>query len=362
MYIVLSSAATPRYRQDILRCLAAPLGATVQFRYAKKYVANDVLQEIEGRPDNAAPLGEGIVCFIDGQPAGVSPLFPVRKILIEAVVNHGSTISLTLRMQGFAFAEAPAFTKAVDAASKNASPRKNEEGKLSGKFFFAVPSSQRGPAIEGLSVDETIAQWERIVEYLQGTATFADEPFFWTVLGLGMPSQKSPRDERFRIWEEKLQPNVYRCLLIYHYRPQSGGELPDAGLTVKVGGPVESASPEEIGLDSRYDLKRWFFRTDARDQSTHYGWIRIRSNKTWDLDLPAILPGSPFGLIAKVFGAGIFIAAPAIISLIDRHADEIVWTLGGQPHMGLWVKCLLSLISGWVAAWLVLCGVPRVRS
>lgn len=34
MFILLSSSARPRYREDILRCLAAPEGTCVQFRYS----------------------------------------------------------------------------------------------------------------------------------------------------------------------------------------------------------------------------------------------------------------------------------------------------------------------------------------
>jgi len=363
MFILLSSAATPRYKQDILRCLAAPLGAKVQFRYAKKYVADNVLQEIQGRLDNTIPLGDGVVCFVNTESPGISPLYPVRKVLIESVAIHGSTLSLTLRMRGFAYADPTLFTGTVGPASGNLSPRKNEQGNLGGKYFFSIPDPGQGQAGHGVSVEETIAQWERIVEQLQGTPTFATEAFFWTVLGMGDPAQKVSRDETFRTWNENLKPDVYRSLLIYHYRPQSG-DVPDAKLAVKVGGPLESGSPEVIEIDSRYDLKRWFFRTESRDQVTHYGWIRIRANDTWDLDLPALMPGSWFSLVGKALLAGTFIAGPAVATAIGRHSDQFEFTLGGQPHWGLCAEISFSLFAGWVAAFLVLfySGVPRVRS
>jgi hypothetical protein len=256
-------------------------------------------------------------------------------------------------MRGFALANPTTFTEVVGPASNNVSPRKNDRGNLSGKFFFSIPDPQQGSSLQGLSVEETVAQWERIVEQLHGTPAFGEEPFFWAVLGVGDPSHILPREETFRAWEQNLKPKVYRSLLIYHYRPQTGDD-PNAKLAVKVGWPLESASPEVIEIDSRYDLKRWFFRTDSTDQLTHYGWIRIRAANTWDLDLPAVLPGFWFSLIGKALLAGTFIAAPAITTAIGRQSDRIEFTLGGQLHMGLVTEIVVSLFAGWVAAFLVL--------
>ena len=39
MLLCLSSAAMPRYKQDILRALAMPAGARLQFRYNLRWVA-----------------------------------------------------------------------------------------------------------------------------------------------------------------------------------------------------------------------------------------------------------------------------------------------------------------------------------
>src|SRR5260370_772204 len=164
MYILLSSAATPRYKQDILRCLAAPLGAKVQFRYAKKYVAENILEQIQKGPNKTKALGEGIVCFVNTEPPGVSPLLPVRKVEIKAVVVHGSTISLTLRMQDFALADPTEFTNAVGAVADNVSPRKNDQGNPVGKYLFSIPDPQQKQAVQGLSIGQTVALWERIVE------------------------------------------------------------------------------------------------------------------------------------------------------------------------------------------------------
>ncbi len=56
MFLLLSSAARPRYREDILRCVAAPVGGTIQFRYQKKWIACDSLKSLNGK--------DGLVCYM----------------------------------------------------------------------------------------------------------------------------------------------------------------------------------------------------------------------------------------------------------------------------------------------------------
>ena len=47
MFILLSSASSVQYREDVLRCLAASIGSHLQFRYDKKWVAVGILEKIK---------------------------------------------------------------------------------------------------------------------------------------------------------------------------------------------------------------------------------------------------------------------------------------------------------------------------
>jgi hypothetical protein len=60
MFVLLSSGAQKRYRDDILRCMAAPVGSIIQFRYNREIVGKSILQ----KPD-AVHGKQGIVCNLD---------------------------------------------------------------------------------------------------------------------------------------------------------------------------------------------------------------------------------------------------------------------------------------------------------
>src|SRR5436309_1051804 len=119
MFVLLSSQASPRYKEDILRCLAAPVNGIVQFRYRKDIVTDEVIAEINQRGRQRGPLGDAIVCFVDTAPQGVSPILPVRLVTVVSVTVHGTTVSLILRMKGLAEAETGPFTEQISQLSGN---------------------------------------------------------------------------------------------------------------------------------------------------------------------------------------------------------------------------------------------------
>lgn len=85
MTIVLSSsAARPQYAQDVLTVLAAPPGLHVQFRYDKRYVAEDLRDliaqgEAEGKPAVVASVGD--VATDDAY------VLPIRLVTIIKVID-----------------------------------------------------------------------------------------------------------------------------------------------------------------------------------------------------------------------------------------------------------------------------------
>src|SRR4051794_14477891 len=133
MFVLLSSDYSPRYKQDILRCLAAPVGASIQFRYDRVHLSKSVLKQL-GKlryPANA------VVGSVASKGIGPLTLVLVRAVEIVALREHGSTVSVILKMNDIVNAEPATFTTALDSSSHGESPRKkSEESSPEGKYFF----------------------------------------------------------------------------------------------------------------------------------------------------------------------------------------------------------------------------------
>ena len=102
MYILFSSGAQKRHRDDILRCMATPFGAVIQFRYGKSIVEDAIVNATEEMHGQSA-----LVCSLDverpiHEEGGQHPMIPVREVLIDRVWSVGSTIVVALRVHGFA--------------------------------------------------------------------------------------------------------------------------------------------------------------------------------------------------------------------------------------------------------------------
>lgn len=355
MFVLLSSAASPRYRHDILRCVAAPINGIVQFRYAKRHCTAEALTTLE-RYESESRKDEAVICFADNTvQAGKLPLLPVRIAKITAARFHGETISLSLSMQEFICADHETFTQKVVSATKNDSPQKKE--KVTGAFCLMA---ERANILDEGEIAADLKVWEKLVEKLQKFSHFCDERFFWTVLGIVDPKANSWGEEKFLEWKDKLKPSTSRAIQIYHYRPQQEG-IPDGSLTIEVGGPVEKNSPDKIEIDSRYDLKRWLFSTPNRTTKTQYGWFRIGVDDEWSLDLPVYLKKSWIGVFWAAIIAGTFMATPTVATFVNSHLSELSFSWGGQPHGGFWLTTGIALVSGWVAAAAILASLPRIR-
>src|SRR5882757_1279279 len=101
MYFLISSSKRKRYRDDILRCLALPIGTRVQFRYAKALVSENMVEH----PDRVRGC-EALVCSVDLDIVSVPcTLIPVRIVTIENLYLHGSSVTLTLRVGEFSSLE-----------------------------------------------------------------------------------------------------------------------------------------------------------------------------------------------------------------------------------------------------------------
>lgn len=103
MFLCLSSGATPRYREDVLRALSMPWGSVLQFRYLKRYVAPGILENTKST--NQA-VSRAIIAHIDQTDPNKAPeIIPCRFASITDVTEVGTAVTLTLQLQEFAFAD-----------------------------------------------------------------------------------------------------------------------------------------------------------------------------------------------------------------------------------------------------------------
>lgn len=323
---LLSSDYSPRYKQDVLRCLAAPIGSFVQFRYDKVHLSDGAKESLIGNK-KVFPQ-EGVVCSVASKGVGVLPIVPVRAVIVTDCREHGATVSITLKMGDIALADPATFTQDLHQIAKKSTPQRLKEGDDPvGYYCF---DAEALPA--GFQTGATLDLWERTVIILREQHAYKDEQFFWVTLGVEREGKEIDTDN-LHAWPTSLEPNRDHRLFVYHFQPR-GGNRPDTTMQVTLGDVLESVVPPDTKIDSRYDLKTWVFRTKANPQRTQKTWLRISPANAWDLDLRVAVKPSIAGWLLRSALAGPLVAAPAIIALLPQNLDHstkhalILWAIG----------------------------------
>lgn len=334
MFVLLSSDYSPRYKQDILRCLAAPVGADIQFRYDRVHLSESVLKQI-GKLK--CPASE-VVCSVATKGVGPLTLVLVRSVDIVALREHGSTISVILKMKEVANAEPASFTSTMDSSSNGESPRKqSEEAAPEGKYFFEIPNL---PTVERGS---NLTVWEKTITNLRNQHTYRDEPFFWTTVGI-QEEGKSLDTSMLHALPEKLLPRRGFDLFVYHYQPK-GGSRPNSKLELSVGPDIEIIVPPDLTVDSRYDLKVWNCQTTANTQSSQKSWFRVKASNAWELDIAVVIAGAWKRWIARALVTGVLIAVPSILALVPQSISQ------DQKYTYYGMAILFGFFAGLVATY-----------
>jgi hypothetical protein len=279
MLILLSSALRPRYKDDILRCLAAPLGTRLRFRYEDRL--------IEPSLQDGKRIGEAIVCFLDEKGASISETFliPVRSVVIEKINVHGTTRTLELCLGEFIYAEnLKEFVVQVYKHKPDAKPiiDPSQKKETVGYWFFEKMESL--PFQKGTSVQI----WERIANQLADVEQFKSEMYFWAVLGVIEKNGNIQFSESFTSLPEKpLNVSKNYELLIYHFSPtnlRSDSNIKNI-IQIKYGRFLESVSSTEIEIDSAYDLKQIIFKAVNTSLKTEKTYLHIGPKDKWHLEL-----------------------------------------------------------------------------
>lgn len=331
MLFLLSSDYSPRYKQDVLRCLAAPIGSTVQFRYDKIHIPEDVLEKLTS--DATEFPVEGIVCSVASKGAGVLPIVPVRRVRVQRPRIHGETISIKLTIDQVVVADSAGFTTELDRLSNNKCPRiKEGVQNPEGSYLFEAEMPSKA------EVGSSVSIWERTVTALREQHAYKDEPFFWVALGI--ESADEPLDtSELHPWRSLIKPRREYRLLVYHFQPR-GGTRPDSKMEVTFGNLLQSVTPPDTKIDSRYDLKSWWFSTSDNAQRAQASWLRIRTADSWDMDLTVNVGASYWRTVVS----GALVAVPAILALVPQELElQTKFVLGaGGVVVGILASFLAS--------------------
>ena len=385
MYILLSSGAQKRYRDNIAACLAAPIGGSIQFRYNSGIVEPAIRTSINVETERLVAEGkQALVCYIDigkRSEAGEHPIIPVRMVRLSQISKVGSIVVVDLAIEGVGFAEhLDDFQR--DIHRYRQAPLHSEinaESARSGCWFFELKDD-----LKSVRSSRLLADWEQVGEQLAATAGFANVGFFWTVLGMHKGLIKdAPAEPSFTQWPSHLKMDTMYTLSVYVARP--GIHDPNSlrsktawmgQLLVRTEPAHSSLSRDEIVIDSPYDLKRWSFQIKRPSLTFHDpGWLRIgeetldesslssqsaearstdqkrRELQTslkgivdWELDLPLSFdrPWKKVGIVGALLG--VLLALPSLVAIVVPANQTL------KQKIGAVVIALAAAIGGSVLA------------
>ena len=332
MLILLSSGARPRYRDDIIRSLALPLGGSVQFRYEKSIVSADIKRAPESFADQTA-----LVCYLSNRvPGDPTEIVPCRFMTVAGITPIGSSYIFDLRAVEFAGGLNDAgFRGQLQAPELDLVPRweKNAQAgdELVGCFAFPVAADFKSfhrPDVDAF--EEAVKALGRHDDF-----TTADALGFYSVREIKElidtedgPSQRLIAPERCSGSYELKSGSRYE-IEIYSFSPLKG--VLDTVTASKLGISSDTAAIEfpfgkTAQIDSEYDLLRFRFGVEERIDSVG-GALRLFQNSGGEdaddraeIVLPVTFSGSRRLVIAKILFAAVAASVPAII--VGLNSDK----------------------------------------
>jgi hypothetical protein len=347
MFIFLSSGARPRYRQDILRAIAMPKGAHLQFRYDSKWIAAGVRDLLSNKGVKGTP---SLIAHIDQHDKAKTPeLIPCRFATLADAVSHGSTVSVILALGEFGYAkDLAAFNLEMRSASTTL-PTWGPEGSITGTYWMDI-AREPNTVLRSATLDT----WEEVVAQLAERSDFADEPCFYVVEGLYPIGRDSPLSHEGGTYE--IGAGREYEVRIYHFHPRRAPEQTWLRLAT-VSGSLRFTTNPLLSIDSRYDMKRARLRagTPAKAEDTVLSVYRVTSDRQdvlgmWEFDLPLRIKGSFWPTLMHGIVLGTLLAGPQIVAAFSNP---------GLPPSNVTAICIVSAILGLVAGIFAAFGLRR---
>jgi hypothetical protein len=341
MLVLLSSGATPRYRDDIIRILALPAGADLQFRYDRRYIDAALLKKIESgdvRDEEAVAL----YLWSDKDKLHTE-LVPCRFVRVVGAEFAGSSCIIRLRAENFVTGlDDSKFRATLKAEESSLLPQweaKPEVGPvLNGKFFFPIQADLSKCATNNITAfEETAKSLARYKDFSDARGTL-----FFTVRRL----TKIERGDRLSTTRgaqplggsyELLSGQSY-AIEIYSFVPPTI-ELKAARLHIDSDvSAVEFPLGHQLDIDSRYDLKRFPFQVQEQIRSISAGlriYVTDPENKDVrsDILVPVRFNGSLLFAIARtaliaIGTSGTGIVAASAAGKLDTNTGVLICAFG----------------------------------
>ena len=358
MFVFLSSGGQKRYRDDVLRGLARPVGMEMQLRYQLKYLRPDIRQVIE-QVDSVGITGEslakdmtrantltnqGLFCFVDQHPSTAKiKIIPCRAVTLERVVRHANSVIVSVHVGDFTWARDLDMLQTV---MRDCVPGWDSRRKPKGDYFslgdrqIYTRTIGTGDRLIAKGADSTY--WEEIVKQLARCPDFQDEPYFYTVTWLGQAANRA-RTVTAREGRYELVPDKEFDIEIYHFHPREAPPGSVISLTATSSWLTFETNPE-LSVDSRYDLKRVRFKTGTptTDQVALLSVQRGVDAKSLQLefDLPVTVRGSLARTFVNGFFLGVFLMFPQLTA---------IYLNGSLSESNRIVAYVLTAVSGWAA-------------
>jgi len=322
MHLCLSSGSRPRYKRDIVRALALPRGAQLQFRYRRQLIAPSILESLDDPKRRKKLRGaSALIAYVDQTSKTAEPqIVPCRLATLADPAVLGRSASLQLTVADFALAaDLAATNQALRLLPATGLPHR-VGGDFDGLYWLEVAD------IPGLTYSSDLGTFEEIVQQLAPLPDFEADRFFYTVQALvetGDDAEIPIKDNTL-----ELRPNRDYDLRLYHYHPSQGNPDSTLGATVS-GTSVSFAMTPELVLDSPYDVKRFRFRTGS-PTSGDRGVFTLRQKREsddewqWDFDLPFHLKRAFTRRVGLAVLIAVFLAIPPITSAFSSNPRIVI--------------------------------------
>lgn len=327
MLLCISSAAMPRYKQDILRALAMPVGARLQFRYNLRWVA----QALHDRTKSDSLKGlEACIAYIDQSLSEKPPdIAPIRAATILSTEVQGDFCVVEFELAGFAFAkDLPAFNKQLRTLSGNLPNW--IDGSVKGHYLEEIDRKTLA-----LEMNADTGQWQGICKALVAYPDFQAQKLFYRLervyrVATGRPAEC--KDGVLRLCAGDLYD-----LQLLHYSPKKLAfqePLKNDGLNWLVTDADEKVltfvSTRALAIDSDYDVKAVRVRAatttvplDARVSfSRRPEGATKAEDGTWDFDLQARVTPRWWTLTWQGLVGGALVAAQGLLLTFNNKNIE----------------------------------------
>lgn len=328
--LCLSSGLMPQYRLDILRAIALPPHAIIQFRYSEQLVEPGLRDAFS---NNRCTGRRVLIGHVDGNasrflPESVCPITLCREAFIQKSQRSGSYFVLRMALGSMVLSHD---WQGAQAEIEPLRPRKKDEVNPS--------SDEHHPGLSGFWCFETsltttpegnldsVGMWEAVVKQLWQSPDFAKQPFFFAVDGLYMNTDGSSERQLMSEGRFTLRADKEYELRLLHWHPEADSRPSlDRGTKMVVGiesPQLRSITSPQLPIDSPYDVKAYRVRTGSATKEEFSSFvIRVDgedgkpANDQPELFLPVQIRPSYLKVLAVTTSLAILLWLQQLVPLI----------------------------------------------